>query len=183
MPVRELTFLPASAVESLLYLVTKLEKPTLHELLKLRYFADKIHLSKYGQLASGDNYVAMKFGPVGSQTYDLLKAAAGEQSNWINPDFVDAVSGALSVESNTVSAKRAPDLAKISSADRESLDEAVERYGHMRFGERTQVSHDAAWQAAYDAAQKESRGREKMPLRSIVQTLPNADEVLEHLYS
>lgn len=184
MPVRPTDFRPDVAVESLLYLASKLSKPTVHELLKLRYFADKIHLSRFGSLASGDAYAAMKFGPVALNTYDLLKAASGEQSQWIHPGLVDAVSGVLVVKPDgmTVQAKRGADLRKLAKSDIECLDEAVATYGHLDFAQRTEVSHDAAWKAAFDTAAEEKVGRSVMPLRSIVETLQNADEVLEHIY-
>lgn len=80
MAVREITFAPDKALESVLYIAAHLAEPTIHEVLKIRYFADKLHLAQYGFLASGDEYVAMKFGPVASSTYNLLKAARGDQS-------------------------------------------------------------------------------------------------------
>jgi uncharacterized phage-associated protein len=88
---KEISFSPHKAVESLLYVVARLIEPTVHEALKIRYFADKLHLAKYGWLASGDEYVAMQFGPVASSTYNLIKAARGDQSGWIHPLFNELV--------------------------------------------------------------------------------------------
>ncbi len=36
--------------------------------IKLIYLADRLHLRKYGRPVVGDKYLAMKYGPVGSQT-------------------------------------------------------------------------------------------------------------------
>jgi len=41
--------------------------------LKLLYFAERLHLRKYGRLISGDVLVAMKNGTLGSQTRDIAK--------------------------------------------------------------------------------------------------------------
>ena len=71
--------------------------PTVHAALKIRYFSDKLHLSRFGSLGSGDEYVAMKFGPVASNTYNLIKAARGDQSIYINPYFYEIVDCAKSI--------------------------------------------------------------------------------------
>jgi uncharacterized phage-associated protein len=41
-------------------------------LVKLMFLADKYHLVKYGRLITDDDYIAMKMGPVGSLTKDIL---------------------------------------------------------------------------------------------------------------
>ncbi|MCA7955353.1 SocA family protein [Burkholderia seminalis] len=178
---RELTFSPERALESLLYLAAKLNDATVHEVLKLRYFADKLHLQKYGSTASGDDYVAMQFGPVASHTYDMLKAARGERTRWIHPRLVDTVSGQLSVRGKYVVPQRQANLECLSPADVECLDEALAMYGNMPFDQRTDLSHDAAWQRAWDATADGSLRGGEMSIVDIVSTLENADEVLEFL--
>ncbi|ORC47815.1 hypothetical protein B2G74_22170 [Burkholderia sp. A27] len=180
---RELTFSPERALESLLYLAINLKNATIHEVLKLRYFADKIHLQRYGSIASGDDYVAMKFGPVASNTYNMIKAARGERNGWIHPRFVEAVDGALSVPDGLhLKAMRGPNTNRLSAADLECLSEALRLYGNMPFDERTELSHDAAWKKAWDAAADESIKAGEMPIVEIASTLENAKEVLEFLH-
>lgn len=41
--------------------------------IKLIFLADKLHLRKYGRPIIGDSYLAMKFGPVGSQTKNVAE--------------------------------------------------------------------------------------------------------------
>lgn len=174
-------FSPARAVEYLLYIANRVEKPTIHELLKIRYFADKLHLSAYGMVASGDNYVAMKFGPVGSKTYDLLKAARGEKSNFIPPAFYDAVAGSLQVVGEAATALRAANMDELTPADIQCLDDAIATYGGMDFESRTEISHDDAWKKGWDEAQKTKALQGEMKLVDIAHTLQNADEVLEYI--
>lgn len=179
---KEVTFSPQKAVESVLYIAAKLDSPTIHEVLKIRYFADKVHLAEYGFLASGDEYVAMKYGPVASNTYNLLKAARGDQSAWLHPSFFAVVKGALQVAPNhSLICLRNPDLSQLSMADVECLDAAIEYYGNMNFRERTQLSHDAAWDKAWNAASEDDMGQGPMSTAEIAQTLENASEVLEYL--
>lgn len=183
MPASEITFSPERALESVLYIAARVENPTIHEVLKLRYFADKLHLSRYGWLASGDDYVAMKFGPVGSGTYNLLRAARGDQSGWIHPAFADIVRGALAVaeDRRRILPLRPANADRLSAADRECLDEALRQYGNMPFGQRTEISHDAAWARAWRTAADDEVGQSPMPLVEIAETLPNAADVVAHL--
>ncbi|WP_285413651.1 Panacea domain-containing protein [Variovorax sp. efr-133-TYG-130] len=185
MAIREKTFSPKTAVESILFIASRQGgQASFHEVLKLRYFADRIHLSRYGRLASGDDYTAMKFGPVGSRTYDLLKAAKLDAvSEWTNPAFVEAVSGAFDIgpDGSTIRSRREANMALLSAAEIECIEEAIRQYGGMSFKQRTALSHDAAWQEAYDAALEAKVGTASMKLESIAKTLDNAEEVLEHL--
>ena len=185
MAIREITFPPEKALESMLYIASKLERPTIHEALKIRYFADKLHLAEYGFLASGDDYVAMKFGPVASSTYNLLKAARGDQSGWIHPVFAQLVDGSLGVDADrkTLKPLRAPNLDQLPRADVACLDDAIRRYGNMPFSERTDLSHDAAWQSTWDIAAEDEMGQSPMTLDAIAGTLPNAQEVIAHLHA
>ena len=181
---RELTFSPERALESLLYLVTNLKDATIHEVLKLRYFADKLHLERYGSMASGDEYVAMKFGPVASNTYNMIRAARGDRNSWIHPRLVEVVDGAFSVSDGVhLKAHRKPNAERLSPADLECLEDAIKRYGNMPFDERTELSHDAAWRSAWAAAAGESLKAGEMPVIEIANTLKNAKEVIEFLHA
>lgn len=174
-------FSAGRAVEYLLYICKRVAAPTIHELLKIRYFADKVHLSHYGMTGSGDNYVAMRFGPVGSSTYDLLKAARGEESRFIPQEYYRVVSGALRVTNENVLALREANVDELSQADIECLDAAIAEYGNMHFGTRTDISHDDAWKKGWEIAQRNQTLQGKMELVDIVHTLENADDVLECL--
>ncbi len=185
MAAKEITFSPDNALESVLYIAFKLARPTVHKVLKIRYFADKLHLADFGFMASGDDYVAMKFGPVATTTYNLLKAARGDQSGWIHPRLYELINGALEVSrgSNLVTPLRPPLLDHLSKADIASLDQALTRHGNMHFAQRTGLSQDAAWQAAWDAATEDEAGQSPIKLEDIAATLPNAQEVIAHLHA
>jgi uncharacterized phage-associated protein len=178
---KEITFSPDKALESVLYIASKLAQPTVHEVLKIRYFADKLHLADFGFMASGDDYVAMKFGPVATTTYNLLKAARGDQSGWIHPRLSELIEGALDVQARNVKPLRQPNFDLLSKADVDCIDQALARYGNMPFKERTELSHDAAWQAAWDIAAEDEVGQSPIKLTDIAATLPNAQEVIAHL--
>jgi hypothetical protein len=179
---KEIKFSPEKAVEYLLFLSTKLASPTIHEVLKIRYFADKLHLARYGFMASGDTYVAMTYGPVPSNTYHLLRAARGDRSAYIHPLFFEYVAGALAVsDRHEVLPLREPRLEFLAPSDLACLEEAIARFGGLDFGERTRLSHDAAWKAAWDKADAIRADTYDMTVEDIAGTLENGEEVLEHL--
>jgi uncharacterized phage-associated protein len=183
MAATEVTFSPERSLEAVLFVANRLAKPAIHEVLKLLYFADKIHLGKYGWLASGDDYVAMRFGPVGSGTYNLLKAARGDDSGWIHPDFYQLVRGALEIadDKRSISLLRSFDPSHLSPAYIGCLEEALNSYSGMSFGARTELSHDSAWRAAWELAAEDEVGQSPMPVEAIARTLPNSDEVVAQL--
>lgn len=178
---RQASFSPERAVEALIYLARRLQAPTLHEVLKLRYFADKLHLSRYGFFASGDNYSAMQFGPVGSATYDLLKAAGGRVNQFTPPTFITAVQGALVVNGAAVSPLREERLERLSAAELECLDSALEAYGNLPFEERTTISHDDAYEKAWAAAQVASAFSGDIGIDDVAETLENSEVVLSYI--
>ncbi|EQD35780.1 hypothetical protein B1B_16765, partial [mine drainage metagenome] len=71
-------------------------------LIKLLYFADRASLLEFGRPITGDQYVAMKLGPVLSTVYDRIKAGewgglvrtSGYNLELIGPEFIDPLSEA-----------------------------------------------------------------------------------------
>ncbi len=156
------------AIEVLLYVANQV--PDTYNALKVIYFADKHHLGEYGRLIYGDDYVAMRLGPVPSLAYDIVKKMRGDGASWLtlpkSPDF--------SVEGNNIVPNRTPELDLLSESDIESLNKAIEQYGKMSFGELRDISHkDEAFRAVDE--------KDIMSLELIAQSLPNGDEVLEYL--
>lgn len=140
-------FEPAKAVECVLYLAAGLPRPGLHNIAKIFYFADKRHLREYGRLICGDRYVAMKYGPVPSAIYGMLKAVRGDARDQWTPrrDVVELAKGALAVSKYRVKPLREADLMELSDSDVKCLCWAVKKYGRCLFDELTNISHDSAW--------------------------------------
>jgi uncharacterized phage-associated protein len=171
MTVRIGTFDPQKAIEAVLVVASKVADPTFHRISKLLYFADKLHLGKYGRFICGDDYVAMRHGPVPSRIYDMLKAAASRgESPWAQKTKL-----AFDVNNYTVKPQRPPDLTRLSASERACLEEAIKTFGGKSFSELTNASHDAAWRAADE--------NDLITVEDIARTLPNAVEVLEHVRS
>ncbi len=156
------------AVEVLLYVTHK--APQMYNALKVIYFADKSHLQRYGRLIYGDSYVAMNYGPVPSAAYDLVKKARG--AAW--SQVAISVSEVLSVaDGYLITPRREPNFDLLSESDIECLDEAIECYGDMQFGELRNISHD---DPAFQSADRNAF----MSLRSIAASLSD-NEFLDYV--
>ena len=183
-PVRPSTFDPAQAVEAILYIAERLKRPTVHEILKICYFGDKQHMSLYGSTATGDDYFAMQWGPVASETYNLLKAARGDEDRWVKACYLPLVAGAFDVYDNKkVRAKRGARLDYLAESARRAFDWAIQEYGDIDFRDRTASSHDGAWKRAWASKSSQDGDRAVMLMVDIAGDLRNCPEVLEYLHS
>jgi len=156
-------------VEVVTFVAGRIPDPSLHAISKVLYHADKAHLSRYGRPISGDYYVAMKFGPVPSATYDILKTLRGD-SNFPLPA---SAAGALRVEDYSVSALREADASVLSVSERECLAESAREHGAKSFHRRTEESHGPAWNAADENG--------VIGLENLLLEIDNPDELREHL--
>lgn len=130
-------------MNAVLYIISKMGgKVDMHKIFKTLYFADMMHLSKYGRSVTGDVYIAMEYGPVPSKTDDIFKAVrgdsyfpAGELAEYFH--FVNKY---------VVANSRECDLDWLSESDIECLDAAIEKCKGKSFDEITNMSHGLAWQ-------------------------------------
>lgn len=134
---------------------------TRHGVAKLLYFADKMHLEKYGTPITGDIYLAMDYGPVPQHVYSWIQENAGNKGR--------------SVPS------AAFDMGNLSESELKVLGQVINRYKKewADFSERTSASHDAAWHKAR-RRNPSSRGP-TMRWDDIIDTLPNAEDVKRYL--
>ncbi len=137
----------AIILNSLLYVLGKFENNTLdsHKLSKILYFADQKHLSRYGKDITGDQYAAMKYGPVPSCAFDIIKCAKGEEK-W-NESIISA-SENFDVTDYNVTGLSEPDMEWLSETDIMCLNESIEENRNLSFSQLTNKSHDLAWNAA-----------------------------------
>ena len=140
----------AKAIEAVVHLAGEMENPTLHKVFKILYFADRLHLGRYGRFICGDRYAAMKHGPVPSEIYDITKAVRGE-SLARNDEIAARARKGFGVRGKyIICPKRKPDCGEFSDSDLECLNKAAKKYGRLSFQKLTELSHDSAWEAADD---------------------------------
>jgi len=163
-------FKPEKALEVLLYVVRKC--PDMYTALKILYFADKEHLSRYGRIISSDRYVAMSHGPVPSGTYDLVKYV---RNNW---SFLLTIplNEAFKVEGFSIIPLRDPNLDMLSSSEIECLDSAIARYAGMSFSQLKRLCHD-------DPAFKAADENDFIPLEAFVKSVPDGERLWRYLTS
>ncbi len=156
------------AVEALLYIAEQI--PDTYTTLKILYFADKDHLSKYGRLICSDSYVAMIHGPVPSGTYDLIKYARGDGFFLLDIPIQEA----FAVHGYDIVPHRKANLDFLSESDIECLDVAIKKYGRMSFGQLRKISHD---EEAFQSADR----NEFISLKAIVRSLPDSDQLWDYI--
>ncbi|TCW09237.1 uncharacterized protein DUF4065 [Raoultella sp. BIGb0138] len=114
------------------------------KLIKLLYLSDRQSMGVYGESISGDRFVAMKHGPVLSQTYDLVKNGGEDENGW-NHWIRGAENYEIELKPMVVSVE---DLDELSEADIEILDSIMAEFGHMSKYQIRDFTHDhcAEWQ-------------------------------------
>lgn len=155
------------ALEVLLYISSQIDD--MYKTLKILYFADKMHLSRYGRFINGDTYIAMNNGPVPSESYDIIRGLKGIG---IYPAS-ESEKNSLCIEGNSLIPNREPNLGLISASDVECLNEAIDLYKGYSFNKLHATSSDEAYKAA------DVNG--EMDIKKIAGTLTNSEEVLTYL--
>jgi uncharacterized phage-associated protein len=146
--------------EAVLFILNFLDAVDKHKLSKLLYFADKIHLERYGRTITGDEYIKMEYGPVPSTVYDVIK---GNRCDLIP----------IHTKGTRLLPDRDADIEELSESDIICIRESIEQYGDKDFGELTDVSHDETWHSGEENS--------KLNLDQFLATYPNSKELKEHI--
>ncbi len=124
------------AINALLYICNRISdedgRVDKYKLLKILYFAEKKHLSKYGRLITDDDFVAMEHGPVPSYCYDVTKTSQNEGYFKI-------------LNQSTLIPLKQVDLDELSESEIECLEEAIEENKDLSFKQLKAKSHDEAY--------------------------------------
>ncbi|KQS30642.1 hypothetical protein ASG33_09615 [Dyadobacter sp. Leaf189] len=124
-------------INILLYVISKLGTADYHKIFKILYFAEQEHIRRFGQKLLNDDYVAMKYGPVPSNAYDILKSVSnGDLNNYF------CLAGEHSFK-----AVSEPNLDYLSESEVSCINNSIESFGSLTFSERTDKSHDDAYNA------------------------------------
>lgn len=101
-------------------------------LLKLLYIADRELLAESGRPLTGDAAVAMKFGPVLSRVYDLIKGIASDADSW-EEHFENL--------GYRVKLKKKPEKGVLTKRETEKLIEITNRYRDVTDDELSDLTH------------------------------------------
>ena len=106
--------------------------------LKLIFFADRFHLRKYGRLLTNDNYVAMSYGPVPSNTKDIA-----ELNEFLDDVIKKYIKNFLNFSNNyEIHSKNDVDEEVFSESDTEALNYSWEKFGSYNQFELANITHD-----------------------------------------
>ncbi len=116
-------------------------KITKHSLLKILFFADVAHINEHYFPIIGGHYVAMKYGPVHSELYNVLR----------NIGVESVVELPFKIEGNDIIAMRKHNPMKFSKASLTHLEAAWQKYGDEKFKKLTDLSHEhKSWKKAWE---------------------------------
>jgi len=117
--------------------------------LKLLYFADKLHLIKYGRPIIGDTYHAINLGPIPSIAKNVMDeiekpSLQGKCYNEYLNDFRVYLDVRKSIfhPYPLYKQKKTPDLAFFSKSELEALNEIVKLHGDKTARQLVDISHD-----------------------------------------
>lgn len=138
------TFRKDITVEAILYIANRVDRSDIHKICKILYYADQMHLSKYGRSITGDTYIAMNYGPVPSNVEDIFKAVRGD--SFFSQYAEDIKKDSFDFSNKFIlHPKRDANMDYLSETDLESLDFAIEKCKNLTFQQLTDISHDLAW--------------------------------------
>lgn len=132
-------------LKAIIYLARKTGRGMdLYMLVKLLYFADKKHLHTWGRTITGDKYARMKWGPVPSAAYDMIKSVRG------NMDWERELSSYFRVEGNDVvpSSELVLEMDEFAESEIEALDTVFTENCDKDFEQLRNKAHDEAWTSA-----------------------------------
>lgn len=113
---------------------------------KLLYFAQQLHLVRYGRGIINDTFLARDLGPVPSFIFKALK---DNEDNIHTGGYINDFNKDISIipgKPQTIIATTKPDMDEFSVSDIKCLDEILNRYKGLSSRELTDLSHkDRAW--------------------------------------
>lgn len=167
------------SLNALLYVTNKLTKRDIHKIFKILYFADMAHLFKYGRAITGDRYIAMKYGPVPSGIYDLVKIVRGDSNIYSyfakKTHQINEIKAFFKVSNKFLNPLRPADMNYLSATDVAELDNAIEQYKDVNFDNMTLLSHGSAWDKTWNSPNDE------IPIEDILSEAGAPQEYIDYI--
>jgi len=137
---------------------------------KMLYFAQKLHIAKYGRGIVNDSFHAMENGPVLTDFYNIFKSCrdAGQ----------DKYSQIFSVSDCLVSSKETPDMDELSESEVICIRQSIEENAKLSTRNLIDKSHDSAWSDAY--SNRGSKRSIRMDRLKIAQASGISDDMIAY---
>jgi len=147
------------SVQAIYYIAKQLNKPLDKlTLLKLVFFADRYHLRKYARTITDDTYFALQYGPVASNTKDILDDLQTEATGELYAQrFIDQI------DPKTYRAKEnSEELDYLSETDIEALNFAIENFGSLGSFDLVNLTHEYPEWKRFEHSLKSGMRSERM---------------------
>jgi uncharacterized phage-associated protein len=132
-------------VEVIKYIIKKLKNyeytQDIYHVVKMLYFADRVHLLKYRDSIIITNYLKMDYGPVSILCYDIIKFVRGDID--VSDLFDESIKEEFKILGDTVELlNNNIDDSYLSKTNIECMNAAIAKYGKYSFNELKEKSHD-----------------------------------------
>ncbi len=137
-------------------------------LLKLLYIADRESLKETGRPIIGQTPVAMKYGPLHSEVYDLIKGQHIDEPQWAKFFQTDGY---------RIELKEQPGIDTLSRYEIRKLNEVSQRYANLGDWELANLTHDfPEWKGRVVPGTSQP-----IPLEDILEAVGRAEDIEEIL--
>lgn len=146
-------------LEAIHYLLTKIGETDKIKIVKLMYFADKMHLMLFGRTITDDKFIAMQYGPVGSCTLDAFKK---------NDSFFVS-KGDHKFEATNINSE----YDYLSESDKLVIDKIAKKFKNGDFKDIVETSHKCPeWKVFKPLLDSDTKKTAKIKLRDMFSTFP-----------
>lgn len=167
-------------IESIYFLLTKLESADKLKILKLMYLADKYHLIRYGRTITNDDYYAMKFGPIASNVMDVLEFDKEFSLSEEEYAYASALITPITPHSFKANSQAKSNLEMLSETDLEALNFAFNKFGAKTSAWLVEYTHLypewAQYKELFEAGQIK---REKLDTEELVSVIDKDFDIPE----
>lgn len=162
---------------SLLYILNRVpdNKRSIYFIVKTAFYAQEKHLSQWGVPLFADDICALKFGPVPSLIYDILKGARGDQQ--LYDTRLIEVAQSIKYADEDFYATEEADMGWLSKAAIECLDSAIDLIAKKSFSDVCEATHESE---EYKRARKRPGKKVMNPIK-IAEDAGAEDWVIEYL--
>lgn len=127
------------------------DRRDVYSIVKSAYYAQQLHFAKWALPIYDDRIAALRFGPVPSAIYNILRLARGEEKErrFLKNRGLDVAAEAIGFDNENFNAKEEADIRYLSQSAIGCLDAAIAKVAAMNFEEIVKDTHGAEWNRAF----------------------------------
>lgn len=138
------------ALNTILYILQRLEETSKTKLLKLLFLIDIEHMAEYNRPITWDRYCRLSDGPIPSYILDVINTLIGKNAGPVSEDDLKVFSNAIEIDIKVIqgeegaflSPQRKVDLKEFSESETEVIDAILDKYGNKTAPELIKITHE-----------------------------------------